>query len=252
MKTARFFTLIALCFMVLLWLRPSVAAEKIYPEVVEKVSLASLPDSVGGTEFAPVEGKVGLVLAGGGAKGFYHIGVIKALEENNIPIDYVAGTSMGAIVGALYAAGYTPEQMEQLVLSGDVERWAMGHIDDKYRYYYLKQHAPSRLAVYVDMKRDTVERKSSVNLALPHSFINTTQIDMALVEIFGSANEACGGDFDRLMIPFLCVASDMNAHGSSRPRDQTQVSHIGRQILYYLSHQSLLTDEETEAGRAGS
>lgn len=229
--------------MVLLWLQPSVAAEKIYPKVVEKVSLASLPDSVCGTEFAPVEGKVGLVLAGGGAKGFYHIGVIKALEENNIPIDYVAGTSMGAIVGALYAAGYTPEQMEQLVLSGDVERWAMGHIDDKYRYYYLKQRTPSRLAVYVDMKRDTVEHKSSVNLALPHSFINTTQIDMALVEIFGSANEACGGDFDRLMIPFLCVASDMNAHKEVIMREGNLPFAVRASMAYPMAY-SPVTDDE--------
>lgn len=52
-------------------------------------------------DMRPADGKVGLVLAGGGAKGLYHIGVIKALEENNIPIDYVSGTSMGAIIGAL-------------------------------------------------------------------------------------------------------------------------------------------------------
>ena len=50
--------------------------------------------------------KVGLVLSGGGAKGLTHIGIIRALEENNIPIDYIAGTSMGAIVGSLYAMGY--------------------------------------------------------------------------------------------------------------------------------------------------
>ena len=53
---------------------------------------------------------VGLVLSGGGAKGIAHIGIIKALEENNVPIDYVAGTSMGAIVGAWYAMGYTPRR----------------------------------------------------------------------------------------------------------------------------------------------
>jgi NTE family protein len=53
--------------------------------------------------------KVGLVLSGGGAKGMAHIGVIRALEENGIPIDYIAGTSIGAIVGGLYAAGYTPD-----------------------------------------------------------------------------------------------------------------------------------------------
>mgnify|MGYP000315836594 CR=1 FL=1 len=55
--------------------------------------------------------KVGLVLSGGGAKGAAHIGVIKALEENNIPIDYITGTSIGAIIGSLYAMGYSPEEM---------------------------------------------------------------------------------------------------------------------------------------------
>ena len=62
---------------------------------------------------------VGLVLSGGGAKGIAHIGIIKALEENNVPIDYVAGTSMGAIVGAWYAMGYTPDEMLDLILSED-------------------------------------------------------------------------------------------------------------------------------------
>ena len=58
--------------------------------------------------------RVGLVLSGGGAKGLSHIGVIKALEENNIPIDYICGTSMGAIVGGLYAIGYTTDEMIEL------------------------------------------------------------------------------------------------------------------------------------------
>ncbi|MDE7236454.1 MAG: patatin-like phospholipase family protein, partial [Paramuribaculum sp.] len=67
------------------------------------VAHTAAPDS---TSFAGRQ-SVGLVLSGGGAKGIAHIGVIKALEEHNIPIDYVAGTSMGAIIGGLYAAGYT-------------------------------------------------------------------------------------------------------------------------------------------------
>ncbi|MDP2114644.1 MAG: patatin-like phospholipase family protein, partial [Bacteroidota bacterium] len=64
--------------------------------------------------FSSTAQKVGLVLSGGGAKGLAHIAVIKALEENGIPIDYIAGTSMGAIVGGLYAAGYSTDEMEQL------------------------------------------------------------------------------------------------------------------------------------------
>ena len=55
---------------------------------------------------------IGLVLSGGGANGIAHVGVIKALEENNIPIDYITGTSAGALVGAMYASGFTPNQIE--------------------------------------------------------------------------------------------------------------------------------------------
>ena len=78
---------------------------------------------------------VGVVMSGGGAKGLYHIGVLKALEEAGVPIDYVAGTSMGAIVGALYAAGYSPEEMEAIVATGVVKEWVSGKIDNRHRYY---------------------------------------------------------------------------------------------------------------------
>lgn len=66
--------------------------------------------------------KVGVVLGGGGAKGVAHIGVLKVLEEAGIPVDYVAGTSMGAIVGGLYAIGYTPAEIDTMVLEQD---WTM-------------------------------------------------------------------------------------------------------------------------------
>src|SRR5665648_565274 len=72
--------------------------------------------------------KVGLVLSGGGAKGLAHIGVIRALEENNIPIDYITGTSMGAIIGGLYASGYSPDEMETLFKSEDFKLWFKGII----------------------------------------------------------------------------------------------------------------------------
>jgi len=82
--------------------------------------------------------KVGLVLSGGGAKGAAHIGVIKALEENNIPIDYVAGTSIGAIIGSLYAMGYTPDEMLALILSEEFGYWQTGMVEDDYLYYFKK------------------------------------------------------------------------------------------------------------------
>src|SRR5690554_7445073 len=61
--------------------------------------------------------KVGVVLSGGGAKGFAHVGVLKVLEEIGIPIDYIAGTSMGAVVGGLYALGYTTDMIDSLIRS---------------------------------------------------------------------------------------------------------------------------------------
>ena len=76
--------------------------------------------------------KVGLVLSGGGAKGMTHIGIIRALEENNIPIDYITGTSMGAIIGSLYAMGYSPDDMEALLRSEDFKRWYSGQVEPEY------------------------------------------------------------------------------------------------------------------------
>ena len=82
--------------------------------------------------------KVGLVLSGGGAKGAAHIGVIKALEENGIPIDYITGTSAGAIVGSLYAMGYTPEEMVELMLSEEFSYWQTGTVENEYKYYFKR------------------------------------------------------------------------------------------------------------------
>ena len=83
--------------------------------------------------------KVALVLSGGGSRGAAHIGVIRALEENHIPISYIVGTSIGAIVGSLYAIGYTADEMEKLLDSEDFQRWAAGVADDRYIYYYRKE-----------------------------------------------------------------------------------------------------------------
>ncbi len=76
--------------------------------------------------------KVGLVLSGGGSKGLAHIGVIRALEENRVPIDYVGGTSMGAIVGSLYAMGYSTEEMIEIIESDEFAYWMSGVIKEEY------------------------------------------------------------------------------------------------------------------------
>ena len=77
---------------------------------------------------------VGIVLSGGGASGFAHIGVLKALEENNIPIDYITGTSSGALVGAMYASGYSPQEIEDYVLSYKFQLMSQGAIEQRYEF----------------------------------------------------------------------------------------------------------------------
>ena len=72
--------------------------------------------------------RVGLVLSGGGAKGLAHIGVIHALEDNGVPIDCISGTSIGAIIGSLYAIGYSPEEMMELITNGTREWLGAGYI----------------------------------------------------------------------------------------------------------------------------
>jgi NTE family protein len=147
--------------------------------------------------------KVGLVLGGGGAKGLSHIGVLKALEENHIPIHYVTGTSIGAIVGGLYAAGYSPTEIEEIALSGKFEEWASGLIDDKFYYYYL-QDEPNPSMGGIRFEYDSVWRT-----ILPSSLRSPLIMDFVVQQYFATANAASGNNFDHLMIPFRCVAADI-------------------------------------------
>jgi NTE family protein len=82
--------------------------------------------------------RVAVVLSGGAAKGGAHIGVLRALEENQVPVNYIVGTSIGAVVGSMYASGYSPDEIEKLMSSEAFQRWAAGVMDDKYVYYYRK------------------------------------------------------------------------------------------------------------------
>lgn len=147
---------------------------------------------------------VGLVLSGGGARGLVHIGVIRALEEKGIPIDYIAGTSMGSIIGGLYAAGYTTEEMEQIFRSDEVELWMNGQVDSRYMYFFKKSQPNSTwLQIYFSLD------SSLFNPTIPTNLISPKQMDLAFVEIMGTADAASKGDFDKLMVPFRCNATDI-------------------------------------------
>lgn len=147
---------------------------------------------------------VGVVMSGGGARGLAHIGVIKALEENGIPIDYVAGTSMGAIVAALYSMGYTPDEMIAAMKTDDFQRWYTGTMDQNYMYYFKKnRQVPDLFSVHFSLKDSLRIVQPSANL------INATPMNLGFLEMFAGYTAACKGDFDNLMIPFRCVASDV-------------------------------------------
>jgi NTE family protein len=143
------------------------------------------------------------VLSGGGAKGSAHVGMLKALEEACIPIDYIAGTSMGAIVGGLYAAGYTPDQIEKIIESEEFLSWAKGEIQDKYVYYFKKENNDASWFNF-KFNYDTI-----LSYKLPTNIISPYQIDFGFMYFLASAGVAARGNFDSLYIPFRCVAADI-------------------------------------------
>ncbi|NLA25190.1 MAG: patatin, partial [Bacteroidales bacterium] len=116
---------------------------------------------------------VGLVLSGGGAKGIAHIGVIKALEENNIPIDYIVGTSIGAIIGSMYACGYTTEEMTEMILADEFYNWSKGEIPEQFYYFYKKNNEHADMFGLKFRKR-----QSSLSLAIPTNLVANQPMDM--------------------------------------------------------------------------
>lgn len=150
--------------------------------------------------------KVGLVLSGGGAKGLTHIGIIHALEDNGIPIDYVTGTSMGAIVASLYAMGYSPREMIDFIASPEFHRAYTGSLDEN-NLYYIKRNDPTPefLTVRANLAADSVAFAPS----LPTNLINPVYMNLMFMEVFAQPTAACDGDFDKLFVPFRCVASNV-------------------------------------------
>ncbi|RZK33975.1 MAG: patatin, partial [Hymenobacter sp.] len=154
--------------------------------------------------FTQVHGqKVGLVLSGGGAKGLAHVGVLRQLEANHIPIDYIIGTSMGAIIGAMYSAGYSPREIEQIVLSPEFQYWASGkQLQDKTFNYLTAEPDPSALRVGVAID-STLHTQVSANL------VNDLNLNLALARLLAPAGATCGYDFDKLFVPFRCMAAEV-------------------------------------------
>lgn len=150
--------------------------------------------------------RVGIVLSGGGAKGIAHVAFLKALEDNDIPVDYIAGTSMGAIVGALYSIGYTPEEMLRLFTSKEFADWSSGTLSRDKEYFVLTNRKNPKMFNINLSPRDSVNNLFSY---IPANLIRPIPMNMEFLKLFGPYTLQCGGDFDRLFVPFRCVTSDI-------------------------------------------
>ncbi len=144
--------------------------------------------------------KIGLVLSGGGARGLAHIGVLRALEQKKIPIDYIAGTSIGSIIGGLYATGMSTDDLEWIVKSIDWDRVFRPTADRKKQQYSAKQADKS---YFVDLELGL--SKSGPKSA--KGFVGGQQLMLELQRIVGSIKTQ---NFDDYPIPFRAVATDLN------------------------------------------
>lgn len=144
--------------------------------------------------------KIGLVLSGGGARGLAHIGVLRELEKKKIPIDYIAGTSIGSIIGGLYATGMSTEDIEWVVKSIDWDRVFRPTTDRKKQHYSAKQ-ADKDYFVDLELGLSKTGPKSGTG------FAGGQQLMLELQRIVGSIKTQ---NFDNFPIPFRAVASDLN------------------------------------------
>lgn len=147
--------------------------------------------------------RVGLVLSGGAAKGLAHVGVLKALEENEIPIDYVVGTSMGGIIAGCYAAGMSPDQIEHIVLSDEFLRWVNGIPETGYNYFYHESD-PNPHFIKVNLSLDSI-----LNFQLNTSIASDVSLNFILAEKMAQASAISGNDFNKLFVPLRVVAADI-------------------------------------------
>ena len=153
--------------------------------------------------------KVGVVLGGGGAKGAAHIGVLKYMEELGIPVDYVAGTSMGSIIAGLYAMGYEPNELANLIAQLNWSEYIGNQIDRNVMSYEMRKRRETTLFNVPFNLESLLSKESSGSIMneLPSAYVNNS----SLINLF---NDLCVGyqedmDFNDLPIPFACVATDL-------------------------------------------
>jgi len=144
--------------------------------------------------------KIGLVLSGGGARGFAHIGVLKVLEENDVPIDYIVGTSMGSIIGGLYAIGLTPEEIEHGVRGIAWDKVFDDFANRDHKSFRRKQDDYD----FFNLQRVGI---TDNGLQIRPGLIEGQQIELALDRLAYPGFHI--EDYDKLRIPFRAIATDI-------------------------------------------
>ncbi|TXN37947.1 patatin [Flagellimonas hymeniacidonis] len=142
--------------------------------------------------------KVGLVLSGGGAKGMAHIGALKVIDEAGIKIDYIGGTSMGAIVGALYASGYTAIELDSIFKATNFSELIQDNVPRGAKTFYEKEDS-ERYALGLPF--------TNFNVSFPQAISGGQNIYTELVRLLFHVKDI--QDFKRLPIPFLCIATNV-------------------------------------------
>lgn len=142
--------------------------------------------------------KIGLVLSGGGAKGFAHVGVLKVLEQAGIKIDYIGGTSMGAVVGALYASGYNAAQIDSIVTVTNFDNLLIDYVPRSSKSFYEKRN-DELYALVLPFNKFQIEIPQSLSKGMfNYNLFNRLTLHVRHIR-----------DFNQLPIPFLCIATDI-------------------------------------------
>lgn len=147
----------------------------------------------------PENPKIGLSLAGGGAKGFAHVGVLKILDSLGVKVDYIAGTSMGAIVGGMYASGYSGKEIEKIVMDTDFYSLIMDPKSRQEATFYNK--TVDKYLLSIPLKNGKITLPSSISTGQKNVYL--------LKELFKNVSNI--NDFSKLPIPFMCVATNLES-----------------------------------------
>lgn len=142
--------------------------------------------------------KVGLVLSGGGAKGYAHVGVLEVIDSIGLNIDYIGGTSMGAIVGSFYASGYSAKDIKKIIHDINFDNVIFEEVERENKPYYQKENEEKYL---LSLKID------GFKFSLPKSISKGNNSYNLLTKYLSSSHEL--KDFSKLPIPFLCIATDI-------------------------------------------